>query len=118
MEQDTEFSHIDSAISSLTPDATSSVSSNENKLPGTIPVPLLADYGHFEKQDEYILVESNDGNTEDGKVNLDDDKPKTSETTDNTFQNDKATAENFEGGDDNLEEGGQVYTENVVEYNH
>ena len=68
MEQDTEFSHIDTAISSLAPQ-TSAVSS-ENELPGSLPVPLLADFGHFEKQNdaEFILVESNDENEHDGKV--------------------------------------------------
>ena len=58
MEQDSEFSHIDSAISSLKPNTPGST---EKELPGSLPVPLLADFGHFERQnDEYYLVESDD----------------------------------------------------------
>lgn len=60
MEQDSEFSHIDTAISSLIPSVSSS---KESELPNSLPVPLLADFGHFEKQiNECILVESKDKN--------------------------------------------------------
>ena len=99
MEQDTEFSHIDSAISSLAPNTSDST---ENELPGSLPVPLLADFGHYERQnDEYILVESNDENTDVTKTNTIDNIPRTSDTyskesdgaaTDNSFKEGNKTA--------------------------
>ena len=65
VEQDSEFSHIDSVIASINPQFTSPVVSSKSDLPESLPVPLLADYGHFKRQDNnYILVESNDDNVD------------------------------------------------------
>ena len=94
IEQDTEFSHIDSAISSLTPNI-----STENELPGSLPVPLLADFGHFEKQsEERILLESNDGSTDGAKMNANDSHPGTLEICENESHFDMS--EEHEGGDE------------------
>lgn len=78
MEQDSEFNHIDSVIASLNPAFKPSVDSQKNEMPESLPVPLLADFGHFEGQnDEYILVESdNDNKDEDvGENYKEDSKP-------------------------------------------
>ena len=90
IEQDTEFSHIDTVISSLTPNTSSST---ENELPNSLPVPLLADFGHFEKQDEYMLVESNIENVDDAKTNSSDDVQKTAKTCENIKLMDSDNAE-------------------------
>lgn len=67
IEQDSEFSHIDTAITSLTPNTKTS---SDNKLPNSLPVPLLADYGHFQKQkEEFILIESSEGQNDDCGAN-------------------------------------------------
>lgn len=91
MEQDSEFSHIDAAISSLTPNISSST---ENELPSSLPVPLLADFGHFEKQDEYMLVESNNESADDAKTNSSDHILKTTDTCENVtlVDSDNSTA--------------------------
>ena len=92
MEQDTEFSHIDAAISSLAPNTSSST---ENELPSSLPVPLLADFGHFEKQDEYMLVESNIESADDAQTNSSDHITKATDTCENVtlMDNDNSTTE-------------------------
>lgn len=119
IEQDTEFSHIDTVLSSLVPNTSSST---ENELPGSLPVPLLADFGHFEKQDpEYILVESNDENTDDTKTNSNDNIPRTSETSardnDNTAAGGIVERGSVEGVNETAKEeiDGQQHAENVVD---
>ena len=107
MEQDTEFSHIDKAISSLTPNTSSST---ENELPGSLPVPLLADFGHFEKQnDKHILVESNDENTDDNQTNSNDNILRTSDTCakdcDNTIEDRRVEGETTREEEDRSVEG-------------
>ncbi|CAB3978981.1 Hypothetical predicted protein [Paramuricea clavata] len=122
IEQDTEFSHIDTVLSSLAPNTSSST---ENELPGSLPVPLLADFGHFEKQDpEYILVESNDENPDDTKTNSNDNIPRTSETSarDNDNAGESVEGRSVERGSvEDVNEtakeeiDGQQHAENVVD---
>ncbi|XP_028396091.1 TBC1 domain family member 5-like isoform X2 [Dendronephthya gigantea] len=118
IEQDTEFSHIDTAISSLTPNT-----STENTLPGSLPVPLLADFGHFEKQSEkHILVEStndettNDENTDDTEINANDSHAGTLEICKNEPHVDPS--ERYEGKDERTTEeqtDGKIQTEDAVD---
>lgn len=83
VEQDSEFTHIDSVISSINPAFKTSVDSPKKELPESLPVPLLADFGHFEGQiDEYILVESNVNNDKDVSLNSADQEDSKSSTQD------------------------------------
>ena len=108
MEQDNEFSHIDSAISSLTPNTSDST---EIELPGSLPVPLLADYGHFERQnDEYILVESNDEDKHDSIGNISRTPDSCTKDSDNAAT-DRSVEEGNETAREEIHE--QLPTENV-----